>query len=70
MTFCTGWRDGQRGLYAKVVETERAEQRGVLTVSTFTRRDTRGAGRLTKQFLRWTSDISPAVALRCDMLEG
>lgn len=36
----------------------------MLTVFTVTRRETKDAGRLTKQFLRWTSDISAAVALR------
>lgn len=36
----------------------------MLTVLTVTKSETREAGKLTKQFLRWTSEISAAVALR------
>lgn len=36
----------------------------MLTVFTVTSRETKEAGRLTKQFFRWTSEISAAVALR------
>lgn len=36
----------------------------MLTVFTVTSRETKEAGRLTKQFLRCTNEISAAVALR------